>query len=244
MATAQLLSHVQEYAVSPARSLSGPARQEATLRILVVSATASEVSPITTALRGFSRHEVDMLATGVGMVATAARCSQALAHTRYELALNLGICGSFDPTLVPGSVVHVVKDRLVELGAEDGDAFLTARELQLLDEEAGPLQGDELVNAAPPENAALASLAVVEGITVNTVHGNERSIAAVSRRFSPHVESMEGAAFMYACLLGQVPFAQVRAVSNMVEKRNRAAWRISDAIANLGRTALTILETL
>lgn len=185
-----------------------------------------------------------MLATGVGMVATAARCSKALARTRYDLALNLGICGSFDPALVPGSVVHVVEDCLAELGAEDGDAFLTVRELQLLDEGAGPLQGDKLVNAAPPTNAVLASLPAVEGITVNTVHGNERSIAEVSRRFNPRVESMEGAAFMYACLLGQVPFAQVRAVSNMVEKRNRAAWRISDAIANLGRTGLTILETL
>ena len=32
---------------------------------------------------------------------------------------------------------------------------------------------------------------------------------------------MEGAAFMYACLIQGVPFAQVRAVSNIVERRNR-----------------------
>ena len=62
-----------------------------------------------------------MLTTGVGMVATAAWCSRALALTRYDLALNVGVCGSFDPALAPGSVVHVVRDRIAELGAEDGD---------------------------------------------------------------------------------------------------------------------------
>ena len=80
----------------------------------------------------------------------------------------------------------------------------------------------------------LASLRAVNGITVNTVHGNDDSIARVTRRFSPDVESMEGAAFMYACLIHGVPFAQVRAVSNIVERRNRAAWKLAEAIANLG----------
>jgi futalosine hydrolase len=55
---------------------------------------------------------------------------------------------------------------------------------------------------------------------------------------------MEGAAFMYACLIADVPFAQVRAVSNVVERRNRESWRLADAIDNLANTARAILETL
>jgi len=39
-----------------------------------------------------------------------------------------------------------------------------------------------------------------------------------------------------------VPFAQIRAVSNIVERRNRAGWKMAEAIDNLGRTALDILE--
>jgi futalosine hydrolase len=77
---------------------------------------------------------------------------------------------------------------------------------------------------------------------VNTVHGNARSIAAVTRRFKPQVESMEGAAFMYACLIHQIPFAEVRAVSNVVEKRNRAAWKLREAIDNLNTTAQQIVD--
>ena len=52
---------------------------------------------------------------------------------------------------------------------------------------------------------------------------------------------MEGAAFMYACLVHGLPFAQVRAVSNVVERRNRDAWKLTEAIANLGATALRML---
>ena len=92
---------------------------------------------------------------------------------------------------------------------------------------------DKLVNASPPPLAALTGLPTVDGVTVNTVHGNEASIARVTERFNPDVESMEGAAFMYACLIHGVPFAQVRAVSNLVERRNRAAWKLNEAIAEL-----------
>lgn len=201
------------------------------MKILIVAATEAEIAPILDA-RG---HDVDRLITGIGMVATAARCAKALAGGTYGLALNFGVCGSFDPALAPGSVVHVVADRLSELGAEDGDAFLTMDQLGLSGE-------CEMVNARPPANVALARLPAVRGITVNTVHGNAASIAAVDRRFHPQVESMEGAAFMYACLLHNVPFAQVRAVSNIVERRNKAAWKMTDAIANLAGAMRDILD--
>jgi futalosine hydrolase len=223
------------------------------MRILLVSATVLEAAAVQTmfapAQSGgdaerrhvaggtFGNHDVDVLITGVGMVATAAWCSRVLAGRRYDVALNFGVCGSFDGALAPGAVVHVVSDRLAELGAEDGDAFIPIEELNL--------PGDyQFVNPAPPRNAALAALPAVRGITVNTVHGSAGSIAAVMQRCAPQVESMEGAAFMCACLMHEVAFAQVRAVSNMVEKRNRGAWKMADAIANLSVAAVRILEHL
>ena len=45
---------------------------------------------------------------------------------------------------------------------------------------------------------------------------------------------MEGAAFMHSSLIAGVPFAQVRAVSNAVERRNRGAWKLDQAIGALG----------
>jgi futalosine hydrolase len=209
-------------------------------RSLLVAATSAEIAPLVAGLS--SRHQFDVLITGVGMVATAARCSQALSRTSYQLALNFGVCGSFDPELTPATVVHVVKDRLSELGTEDGDAFLTIQQMRLLGDDEFPFTGGELVNAAPPVNTALSRLPAVNGITVNTVHGNAQSIAAVEARFRPRVESMEGAAFMYACLIHRVPFAQVRAVSNIVERRNRDDWKLAEAIDSLNAAARSILD--
>jgi futalosine hydrolase len=88
----------------------------------------------------------------------------------------------------------------------------------------------------------IARLPGATGITVNTVHGNELSIARVVERFQPVVETMEGAAFMYACLVSGVRFAQVRAVSNMVEKRNRAVWKMGEAVAALADVGLRLIE--
>ena len=171
------------------------------MRILIVAATAMEMAPLVGAFQrtadvspritryAHAGHDLVVMTTGVGMVATSAWCSRLMAMESCSVALNFGLCGSFDRSLAPGTVVHVVADRIAELGAEDGDAFLTVDELMLPAE-------DQFVNAAPPANLALSRLPAVSGITVNTVHGNQRSIAAIVQRFKPQVESMEGAALL------------------------------------------------
>jgi futalosine hydrolase len=224
------------------------------MRILIAAATDAELACLAEALGPGRRlrhrlvehtlngREVHVIATGVGMVATASWCSRALAESRYDLAVNIGLCGSFDESLAPGTIVHVISDCLAELGAEDGDRFLTIHQLGLEDRVDARLGGAALVNDQPPDIAALGRLPKVRGITVNTVHGSEPSIAATVARLGPQVESMEGAAFMYACLIHEVPFAQVRAVSNMVERRNRPAWRVREALDALSRAALDVVS--
>jgi futalosine hydrolase len=203
------------------------------MTILVVAATDLEIPLLASGPRG--QHSVDVLVTGVGMVATAAQTARRLAQARYDLALNFGLCGSFDRSLGLGTVVHITSDRLSELGAEDGDSFVSMRALGLASE-------DDIVNGAPPENGPLGLLPRVTAITVNTVHGNDRTIEEIVRRCRPQVESMEGAAFAYACTISSVPYAQVRAVSNVVERRNRDAWRLDLAIGNLNDVAVKIVQ--
>src|SRR5262249_26547689 len=86
------------------------------MRILIVAATDLEIAPLAAKLHERSRiapkarqyeheqHDIDVLTTGVGMVATAAWCSQMLTENRYDLALNLGVCGSFDREIEPAHV--------------------------------------------------------------------------------------------------------------------------------------------
>ena len=226
------------------------------MRLLLVAATAAEVQPIVHRLSGpdplasrlsqfnHRHHQIAVLVTGVGMVATAAWCARTLSELRPEIALNVGVCGSFSRAYPPGTVVHVVSDCLAELGAEDGEAFLTAHDLGLLGRDEPPFHDGRLVCPSIPDGPVLAALPRVHGITVNTVHGHEPSIARAVERWSPDVESMEGAAFMYACLTAGVPSAQVRAVSNRVERRHRASWTLGEAIAALTHSVVAIIEDL
>jgi futalosine hydrolase len=223
------------------------------MRLLVVAATAAEITPLLAAVAPLEpirprlsrgRHagrEIDVVITGVGMVPTAALVGRMLALETYDVALNFGLCGTFDQELELGSVVNVVSDRLSEAGAEDGEQFLTLQEMGLVGPSEFPYQDGALFNRLPPDNPVLERLPAVRGITVNTVHGHEASIDAVVARYQPQVESMEGAAFLFACLVSGVPCAQVRAVSNLVERRNRDAWRIAPAIHALNEAALAVV---
>jgi futalosine hydrolase len=84
----------------------------------------------------------------------------------------------------------------------------------------------------------------VTGITSNTIHGEINSISAVAERFHPEIETMGGAAFLYSCLIEKIPSAQVRAISNYVEVRDKSRWNIPLAVKNLTTTTLQILDYL
>lgn len=226
------------------------------MTLLLVAATPGEVDGVAQALAGrvpapgslsrltHPRHDIHLLVTGVGPVATAVSCARTLERLKPDVALNVGVCGSFLPSLPPPIAVHIVSERLVELGAQDGDTFLSVQEMGLLGDDDPPFREGRLVNAAPPVSTTLASLPAVHGITVSTVHGHEPSIARTVARWAPDVESMEGGAFLYACLTAGVPCAQIRTVSNRVERRNREAWRLGEAVAELTRVALAVVDDL
>lgn len=220
------------------------------MRHLLVAATEAEIAPLLNAMTfredispnvrfyEYGERQVDVLVTGVGMTATAAWVSRALAQREYGCAINAGICGSFDRTVALGEVVRVQTDRMPELGAEDGERFLDIHALNLLGENEFPFHEGVLPESALPVFGSLLQLKPVSGITVNKVHGNEKSIEELVKRCSAQTESMEGAAFYYACAIAGVPALQVRAVSNYVEKRNREAWKIGEAVKNLNAALL------
>jgi futalosine hydrolase len=225
------------------------------MHVLLVAATYFEIAPLISSLqftadlsprlKSYRSGEVqlDVLLTGVGITATAVWTARALAAKQYDLAINAGVCGSFGSVPAIGEVVNVTSDFFPELGAEDGDAFLSIHELQLLGENEAPFQRSRLF-ASAADKAAFKSLPQVNGITVNKVHGHEASIQAVRTRWNPHTESMEGAAFFYACLTAAQPCVQIRAVSNVVERRNREAWNMPLAIRNLNNSLTQVLSSL
>jgi len=221
------------------------------MRILIVAATLPEVEPLIAALamhkdedeanlfttRHASIANCSVLITGAGMVPTAFALARHLPHNVYNLVINLGIAGSFDRNIALGEIIEITEDTFAELGAEDDKNFISIEKLGFGASIFRP-------TSSISHFTKKVNIKQAKAITVNTVHGNETTIANTVERLNPQLESMEGAAFFYACREAGLPCLQIRAVSNYVEKRNRDNWNIELAIKNLNNFALDLLKVL
>ena len=212
------------------------------MKMLIVIATAVEVSffkendrdensgIISTLI--FDNHSIDILISGVGIMLTAFYMGMQLQKNKYDLALNIGLAGALNHDLQLGEVVNVATDSFGDLGAEDDQEFLDVFQLGLADENLFPFRQGKL-HVENVFDQHLKHLKAAEGITVNKVHGNNASIEQIRKRTKADIETMEGAAFLYACCYHNVNAVQLRSVSNYVEKRDKSKWDIPLAMKNL-----------
>lgn len=214
------------------------------MKILVVAATEPEIQALRNNLTEEEHQSIDFLVTGVGMVNTTFELTRKLLLDKYDCVLNVGIAGAFDREIEIGEAVWIKREMFSEMGAEDGDDFLSLIQLGLQSHDEFPFEWGELKAKNSIELNTLSSLRQVRAITVNKVHGNENSIMQTKMSINPHVESMEGAAIFYVCLKLNIPFIQVRTISNYVEKRNRSAWNIPLALNNLFVLADNLIKEL
>jgi len=203
------------------------------MKTLVVAATKAELSFF---YQHFNLPEgdfvesknFDLLITGVGMVATAFALGRHLSH-KYTLVVNFGIAGCFDRNIALGTVLNITEDTFAELGAENGDDFLTITDLGF---------GDNHYTARSQHKVDLPQ---AKGITMNCVTGSEKSIKNLIKRLNPTTESMEGAAVFYACKQLHIECLQIRSISNYVEPRNKDNWKIGLSVKNLNDWAIAFI---
>jgi futalosine hydrolase len=212
--------------------------------LLLVSATAAEIAPLAQVLEQefkkvdhrFEKNglSIELCITGVGMVSTAFTLGQ-FSNRKFDFVLNVGLAGSF-AKFENGSIVQVMSDCFSELGAQDDAAFLPIDEMGFGKQKVVP----ELSFVLPEQ----LQLPTATGITVNTVHGHTKSIENIIARLNPDVESMEGAAFFYGCNQSNWNCAQIRAISNQVETRDKSKWQMQEAIDALNAYAIKMLEAI
>ena len=192
------------------------------MKILLVVATESEIIKE-------KFNDCDVIVTGIGMVNATFSLTKILSEKGYDLVINMGVAGSFSNEIRIGDVVEVIEDVLSEIGFENGNSFSEFTNFRV----ENSLKVDEKTN-----------LKKAKGITVNTVHGNKKTIAEIVSRLSPDVESMEGAACFMVCDQFEIPCIQIRAISNKVEKRNKKNWNLDLAISNLNTEVEKIINFL
>ncbi len=226
------------------------------MRILIVASTEREVKVLKDKLQLVNQHRpnlssyrygsltVDILVTGVGGIFLAYNLTKVFNTVNYDLAINIGIAGSFDYFLEQGFVVNVVQDQFADLGVEEKSDFYTLGEKEMMDENTYPFTEEVLRSIGNFEIEEVESLIPVKGITVNTLHGSVESIRRIKEKFNPEIETMDGATFFFVCLNDKVPFLQIRAISNFVEIRKIENWNIPLALTNLTSSLIAIFEEL
>lgn len=208
------------------------------MKILLIAATSAEIHPFVNYFKvplntefSIGHFKVLTIVSGAGMVATAYSLGIALRNFQPDFILNVGIAGAIDQTIELGSLVNVVQDYLHRFGAEDNNQFISASEIGLLNQEVEYLQTSPIKIDRNTLVNSIDLLPKVNGITVQTVHGNASSIEKLKIQHpEAQTESMEGAAVFYAGFMEKIPVIQLRSISNIVEPRNRASWKISEAI--------------
>ncbi|WP_424766689.1 futalosine hydrolase [Paenibacillus sp. sgz302251] len=216
------------------------------MRVLVVTAVDAEKEAVLRGLEG--KKGVDVITSGVGSAAaasiTAAALAAALIIEGYTLVISAGIGGGFAGKADIGSLV--VADQIVaaDLGAETPDGFLSLDELGFGTALAAVSTewSNRVMDAIRRTELPVCSGAV---LTVTTATGTAKTAEALTLRVpGAAAEAMEGYGVAVAAAGFGIPVIELRAISNAVGPRDRAAWRIGDALASLEAASKAIKEVL
>jgi futalosine hydrolase len=177
------------------------------MEILVVAATPRELECAAGA---------ETLACGIGPVEAAAATARALAGSRPEAVLHVGLAGGRG--IEPGTLVLGSESLYCDLHADLHVARRT--------------QPDEALLAA-----ARGALTDARVLPIGTS-------AAVGGTTGCDVEAMEGFAVLRAAELAGVPAVELRAVSNEIEEPDRGRWHFDDGFAALEAAVPRLLAAL
>ena len=217
--------------------------------ILAVAATPFEMRPFLDILQG-EKLSSQTLVSGVGPVEAAVCLTKFLSETTHmpTSVLNFGIGGVYfqpSPALQPqildiclaekevfGDFGISLPDKLEYLPPSLTGNIACHMDKHLLRDCRCILLNSRVETIAGPF------------ITVNAISGTRERGMMLQQRWQGLCENMEGAAIARVCKAFDLPCLEMRCISNRVEDRNVANWRISAACDKAARTAILVVKGL
>jgi len=212
------------------------------MNCLVVAATAIELSPFLNNLKAGSKKDIDVLITGIGLTATTYSLVSQLRIKTPDIIIQAGVGGCFDKTIPLGSVLAIKKETIADQSVIELNKLKTLFDLELVPRNQYPFSKGWLVNNH--DILKKVKLKKVTGISVNEITTSKQKVKFYQETFDPVVESMEGAALHYVCLMEKIPFLQLRSVSNYIAERNKRNWNMKESIINLNKELTRTLHLL
>ncbi|MDZ4072751.1 MAG: futalosine hydrolase [Sediminibacterium sp.] len=218
------------------------------MRIIITAATIGEWMPVfvnmNTLYTGESqRLKVRFHQSGVGMLASAVSLTRLVSEEKPDLIIQAGIAGCFDSNMPLGKVVVVKEEILGDVGVEEDGKWKDLFDLKLEKSNYHPFEKRKLPNPWL-STYNLLKLPELTGITVNQISTQPSRIEQLKKKYGAVVESMEGAALHFICREANIPFIQIRAISNYIGERNKAHWKMKEAIEALNEVLVKYVDRL
>lgn len=211
-------------------------------KVLVMTAVEAEREAV---LRGLHHDQrFDVVIAGVGPIVAAVNTMAALTSSHYDLVVSAGIGGGFVGKAPVGSIVIASRVIVADLGSQTLDGFISMEELGF---GTTHLQVENITALSLVEALRAGNHSVCYGpiLTLSTATGTAATASALAERVpDASAEAMEGYGVATAAHRLGLPFIEIRTISNAVGPRDRAAWRIGEALAALELTSTYLPEVI
>ena len=198
---------------------------------LILIPTAGERQILKPRLEAVTDSEIRIRLCGFGPVAAAAGTSYLISAFRPNRIVLIGIAGALSRDLPPGRAAVFDEVAMYGIGAGTGDAFRTAGDLgwyhwKEVHEGHETAVGDTISLQTEPGTESATQLLTVCSAAATVQDARDR----LARFPDAAAEDMEGFSVALACAMADVPLTIVRGISNIAGDRDKARWRIVDAL--------------
>jgi len=218
------------------------------MKVVISAATSGELMPTYFAINPLYTNDSTQMkvlfhVSGVGMLQTAVSLTRMSLKVEPDIIIQVGIAGTFNTSLPLGETVVVDEEMLGDMGVQEDNKWKDIFDLQLTDSNFPPFKKRKLVNPNLLKYNIL-KLPEVSAITVNEISTDILRIRQLIKNYNPVIESMEGAALHYVCSELNIPFIQIKSISNYIGDRNKHNWKLKEAITNVNQTLLKYIDKL
>ncbi|WP_272701701.1 futalosine hydrolase [Desulfovibrio sp. Fe33] len=200
-----------------------------------------------TAVHAVGGRELLLGVTGVGLVNTALCAGSWMSREDVDGVVDLGIAGGYDLGETPkGSVCFAWRETWPEYGLLNEDGAADPKGIGFAQGEAEGRKIWNRVKLSPVRDASRMGLVLGDGwtrassVTVSGVTGTPERAGWLKVFCNGQMENMEGFAAAYAAALRELPFLEVRTISNLVGSREPEDWDLKGALRSLKGAADTL----
>jgi futalosine hydrolase len=212
------------------------------MKIIIVSATALEVVIAANAVI-ITNGNISFNTTGIGMLSTAVNLTKIIYEQKPNFVIQAGIAGCFNKSIPLATTMLVESEYVGDLGVIENNQWNDIFDLNLMSPNDKPFIEKKITNPKVHQYNFL-NLPIVNAVSVNQISTNASCIQQLESKYNPCLETMEGAALHYVCNSFQIPYLQIRSVSNYIGERDKKKWKMKLAIDNLNKELKKIMRTL